>query len=324
MKILVTGSFGNVGSSVLDALVSKKHQITCYDKKTLENLKTSRKYKKFVKIIWGDIRDYKKVESVVENQDVIIHLAAIVPPKTIKNERKTEQVNFGGTKNIVEAIKKQPNKPKLIYTSSVAVYGDVRNKKSPILTEDAPYNPSPSDFYAVTKINSEKLIKKSSIQWSIFRLSYIPNSKQIKLTPLMFRMPLDTPIEFTLSQDCGVALANAVDKKEIWGHIINLGGGKNCQIYYRDYLNKMLPLLGVELLPDSAFSTESFHCCFYKTDEIQKLLKFQKHNFDDLINEMVTNARSKRFWAKLFKPVVRPFLLSLSPFYKENKKSQKK
>ncbi|MGC9779451.1 MAG: NAD(P)-dependent oxidoreductase [Candidatus Heimdallarchaeota archaeon] len=323
MKILVTGAFGNVGESTVKCLLNAEHEITCFDKRTFNTVRTARRFRKKVQTIWGDIQNKKKVERAVEGQELVMHIAAVIPPKANRNQKYTEQVNYGGTINIVDAMLKQPQKPKIIYTSSVAIYGDVRDKETPFVTEDTPFNPSPGDFYAVTKINSEKYIMESGLEYSIFRLSYIPNSKKIQLTPLMFKMPLDTPIEFTHTKDCGLALANAIDKKEIWGEIFNLGGGENCRFYYKDYLSKMLPLMGVELLPDEAFSNEPFHCCFYDTKKLEKLLQFQKHNFDDLLNEMVRNARGKRRLAIAFKPLVKPALLMLSPYYKKNKKRKK-
>ncbi|NHK32311.1 MAG: NAD(P)-dependent oxidoreductase [Asgard group archaeon] len=324
MKILLTGAFGNVGSSTLEALLKKDDlTITCFDKRTLKNMREARKFKKHVQIIWGDIRNKKKVAKAVEDQELVLHVAAVIPPKANKNNKRTEQINFGGTKNIVDAMEKQSKKGKIIYTSSVAVYGDVRHLDNHTIKEDYPFNPSPDDFYAVTKIKAEEYIRSSSLEWTVFRLSYIPNSKKIKLTPLMFKMPLDTPIEMTHTKDCGAALANAIFIDEIWGRIFNLGGGKECQVYYNDFMDKMLPFMGVEKLPDEAYSSEPFHCCFYDTEEIQELLKFQQHNLDNLYEEMVRNAKSKRILAKMFKPLVKPFLLLLSPYYKKNKKLSK-
>lgn len=323
MKILLTGAFGNVGESTLEILLSRNYEITCFDKRTLENARVARRFKRKVeKIIWGDIRDSKKVELAVEGQDLVLHIAAIIPPKANRNFEYTTEVNTGGTINVVNAIKKQSNPPKLIYTSSVAVYGDVRHRKSPLITEEYWINPSPGDHYALTKIDAENYIRKSRLIWAIFRLSYIPNSKKIQLTPLMFRMPLDTPIEFTHTKDTGLALVNAIERKDIWGKIFNLGGGKKCQFVYKEYLDKMLPLLGVEPLPESAFSNEPFHCCYYDTAKLQKMLKFQNHTFDNLLDEMVKNARSKRILARIFKPLVKPVLLMLSPYYRKRNKQK--
>ncbi|MHA1556181.1 MAG: NAD-dependent epimerase/dehydratase family protein [Candidatus Heimdallarchaeota archaeon] len=325
MKVLLTGAFGNVGASTLKYLLEREYEITCFDKSTFETRQTARRFKKSnLRIIWSDIRNKKAVEKAVQDQDLVLHVAAIIPPKANRNNKYTMQVNFGGTKNVVDAIKAQKNPPRLIYTSSVAIYGDVRNKDSPIVKEDLEPNPSPGDHYAVTKLNAEKYIKESGVEYTIFRLSYIPNSQKIKLTPLMFRMPLDTPIEFTHTEDTGLALANAIESKKVMGKTFNLGGGAKCQFYYKDYLERMLPLMGIEMLPDEAFGDDPFHCCYYDTIELNKLLQFQNHTFEDLLQEMVANAQSQRRLAIMFKPFVKPALLALSPYYKKNMRKKKK
>ncbi len=325
MKILLTGAFGNVGTSTLKYLLEREYEIICFDKLTFETRQAARRFKKSdIRITWSDIRNKKAVDKAVQGLDVVMHFAAIIPPKANRNNEYTMQVNFGGTKNIVDAIKVQNDPPKLIYTSSVAIYGDVRNKDSPIVKEDLEPNPSPGDHYAVTKLNAEKYIKESGIEYTIFRLSYIPNSQKIKLTPLMFRMPLDTPVEFTHTEDTGLALANAIETEKVWGKIFNLSGGAKCRFYYKDYLERMLPLMGIEMLPDAAFGDDPFHCCYYDTTELNKLLQFQNHTFEDLLQEMVANAKNQRRLATMFKPFVKPVLLALSPYYKKNMQKKKK
>ncbi|HUT82316.1 MAG TPA: NAD(P)-dependent oxidoreductase [Candidatus Bathyarchaeia archaeon] len=325
MKVLLTGAFGNVGTSTLEALLKKStDEITCFDKPTIATRKESRKYKGQIKVIWGDLRNPKKVAKAVENQDVVLHIGAIIPPKANRSRKETNDINFGGTKNIVDAINKQTNKPKLVYTSSIAVYGDVRHLGTHTVSIEQPFNPSPHDHYAVTKIKSEEYIRNSGVEYIIYRLSYIPNAEKMSLTPLMFRMPLDTPIEFTHTKDTGLALANTVDNKDMWNNIYNLGGGKSCQLYYREFLEKMLPLMGVGMLPEEAFSKEPFHCCFYDTTDLQKKLKFQEHDMKSLLDDMVANTKAARVFAKIFKPIVRPFLLMLSPYYAKNKRMNRK
>ena len=326
MKILLTGAFGNVGASTLEYLVERDYEITCFDKSSTATRRTARKFKqkKNINIIWSDLRNKVAVEKAIQGQDIVLHIGAIIPPKANRNIRYTREVNYTGTKNIVNAIKKQAIQPRLLYTSSVAIYGDVRKNKSPLLREDAKPNPSPGDYYAYTKIDAENYILAAGIEYVIFRLSYIPNTEKISLTPLMFKMPLDTPIEFTHTKDTGLAIANAIETEEVWGKIFNLGGGKKCQFLYREYLDKMLPLMGVEILPDEAFSTDPFHCCYYDTTKLNELLDYQHHTFNDLLEEMVTNAKAQRILAKIFKPLVKPALLLLSPYYSEFKKEQAK
>ncbi|MHA1211451.1 MAG: NAD-dependent epimerase/dehydratase family protein, partial [Candidatus Heimdallarchaeota archaeon] len=122
MKILLTGAFGNIGTSTLKELVRRDHEIRCFDIPTKQNKKKARKFRKFrsrIEIIWGDLRKLADVERAVQGVDRIIHLAAIIPPLANNHPEIAEPVNVGGTKNILIAMGKQEKPPKLLYSSSV-------------------------------------------------------------------------------------------------------------------------------------------------------------------------------------------------------------
>ena len=155
MNILVTGAFGNVGLSTIDELIKRNHQVRVIERYNKNNRKIAKKYKSNLEIIWGDLKNYNDVKKAVEGQDIVIHLAAIIPPLADVNPNLAESVNVGGTKNILEAIKEQLHKPKVIFTSSIAVYGDRRY--NPMIDVNDPLAPSKGDYYAVTKISAENL-----------------------------------------------------------------------------------------------------------------------------------------------------------------------
>jgi len=64
---------------------------------------------------------------VAERPDLIFHLAAIVSGEAEADFEKGYRVNLDGTRELLEAIrlegKKSPYKPKLVFTSSIAVFG---------------------------------------------------------------------------------------------------------------------------------------------------------------------------------------------------------
>ena len=71
-----------------------------------------KKFKKFkIKKFKGDVRNRKDVFNwVLRNKiEIIIHLAAVVPIKIVnQNKKKALEINFVGTKNVVDAsIKKK-------------------------------------------------------------------------------------------------------------------------------------------------------------------------------------------------------------------------
>ena len=69
MKVLLTGAFGNVGSSALDELLERGHQVRCFDVKTRENVKAARKIKGKAEVFWGDLRHPEDVNAAVEEVD---------------------------------------------------------------------------------------------------------------------------------------------------------------------------------------------------------------------------------------------------------------
>ncbi|MGC9779450.1 MAG: NAD(P)-dependent oxidoreductase [Candidatus Heimdallarchaeota archaeon] len=320
MRILITGAFGSLGLSTLNYLRKTKHHITCFVRKTRKSKRLARKFRDF-KIIYGDIRNYNDVSLATNNQDLILHFAAIVPPRfNYETLEFSRGVNVNGTKNIVETIQKRSNSPALIFPSSVAVFGDVRDRGACILAPEEPTNPNEDDIYAQQKVEAELLISNSNLKWSIFRFGFMPNVSSLKFDPMMFDVPLDTNMEIIHVRDAALAIVNALEKIEIWGKILHIAGGINCRLTYKEFIGGMLEAMGIGSLPDQAFGDNDFHCAFFDTDFSQKLLNYQTNSYDDLIDEMKKNAGIIRYLAKAFRSIVKLYLLSKSPYYKRKRK----
>ncbi|MFX1567080.1 MAG: NAD-dependent epimerase/dehydratase family protein [Promethearchaeota archaeon] len=318
MKVLLTGAFGNVGLSTLKEMLNRNYDIRIFDIKNKRNKRLAIKYKKDVEIFWGDLRNYKDVEHAISNIDVIVHVAAIIPPLADKKPKFAKAVNVGGTENIVKAMENQPKKPKLIFTSSVAIYGD--RLENPLITPDDTPNPNDDDEYAKQKIQCEEIIKNSSLDWAIFRLTYITSLNKLKMDPLMFEMPLNTCIEICDTNDVGLALANAVKSKKIWGEVMHIAGGDRCRISYREYVKEMLDIFGIrfEDIPEIAFRQDrGFHCGFMTTDKSQALLNYQRYTLDDYFNAVRKKVAFSRFFMMMFRPIAQKYLLNKSHYYKE-------
>ncbi|NHJ06163.1 MAG: NAD(P)-dependent oxidoreductase [Candidatus Heimdallarchaeota archaeon] len=321
MNIMITGSFGSLGTHVLDFLINSNHKIRCFSTKSRKSRMMAKKYHQNVEIIYGDIRNYEEVKKAVSGQDLILHFAAIVPPRfNYEPLDYSTQVNVTGTKNILNAMKEQKTPPKIFYPSSVAVFGDVRDRGACIITSDEPTNPNDDDIYAQQKVLSEEAIQNSGFQWSIFRFGFMPNTKELKFDPLMFEVPLDTNMEVIHPQDAALAIVNALDKKEIWNKIFHIAGGEKCRLTYKEFVGEMLKAMGIGSLPDNAFGSNDFHCAFFDTSESQNLLNYQKHTFNDIIKEMKENNKILSFFARMFRLIVKTYLLKKSPYYKKKRK----
>ena len=109
-------------------------------------------------------------------------------------------------------------------------------------------------------------------------------------------------------------------KSDIWGKIWLVGGGKECQVHYNDYVNVIMERMGIGKLPAEAFTTEQYLTDWLDTTESEALLHYQRHTYTDIINEMAAAADPGPV-AHLLMPVLRPFvrksLLKMSPYLKK-------
>ncbi|MFX1356143.1 MAG: NAD-dependent epimerase/dehydratase family protein [Promethearchaeota archaeon] len=325
LKVLLIGASGTVGREAFTELFIKKrdYEISLLLRDSRKNRKMFNPFRKDINIFWGDIRHYDVVEKAVSSQDIVIHVAAVLPDISLKKPQSAFDTNLGGTKNIVNAMLNQSTRPSLIYTSSVAVYGD--RLKNPIIKISDPIEENSHDVYTNTKIEAEKLIQNSGLKYCIFRLTYVVATNVLKFRRIMFYMPLKTSIEIIHAKDSGLALVNAIGSNRIWGKTFNLSGGKNCQIIYEDHLNDILDIMGFgrNFLPKIAFAEKDFHSGFFdlmETQKTQELLNFQRYTLEDFYSEVKDWIGIRRFFIPLVKPIIRWFILRKSKFYRINKK----
>lgn len=324
MKVLLTGAFGNVGRSTLNQILEKNHEVTILEVMNGKNKSLYKRYRKWVNIVWGDIRDPELVGRAVHGKDAVVHLAAVIPPMADLKPDLARSVNVEGTRTIVQAIELQEKKPKLLFSSSVAVYGD--RLQNPMIELHDEINPNSFDGYAKNKVEAEAIIRNSSIDWSILRLTFIVPPASFKIDRMMFEMPLATSIEVCDTKDVGLAFVNALERNDISGQTFHIAGGQKCRTSYGNYINRMMELFGVgrDQLPVEAFSKRGYHCGFMNTDNSREKLSYQVHTLEDHFNEVRERMRLYRFLARMIRPF-RPALISWianrSPYYREWKKN---
>ena len=152
MDILVVGGAGYVGGGIVD-LLSKKHNVTVYDSLIYEN-----SFRKDVDFIFGDIRDYKKLNPILNNYDAVIWLAALVGDGACAiNPTLTHEINAETVSNLTKNFS-----GKIVFLSTCSVYG----AQDGILNEDSSVNPLSE--YASSKLKAEKYLEDSDA--IIFRL----------------------------------------------------------------------------------------------------------------------------------------------------------
>jgi len=321
MKVLLTGAFGNVGQSTLQEMIKQGHSVRCFDLKTKANEGIARKFGKQIEVVWGDLRCPEDVQAAVHGREVVVHLAFIIPKlsatgiESESNPGWAYEVNVGGTRNLLKAMAALPKPPRIIFTSSLHVYGRTQDQPPPRTALDPV---QPLEHYTRHKIECEQMIKASSLQWTILRLAATLPVRLI-LDPGMFDVPLDNRIEFVHTRDVGLAITNAINSEDIWGKTLLIGGGPSCQFYYRDLVQQILEAIGIGMLPEQAFASIPFCTDWLDTAESQQLLHYQQHTLDDYIQDLLTLLSYKRHLIRLFRPMVRYWLLRKSPYWQRSR-----
>jgi len=162
---LVTGGAGFIGSHLCNSLIEEQHQVInidnfspFYDPKIKNNNVKSLINHKNYKLYDVDIRDKNELKKVFEHHhiDAVIHLAALAGVRpSIQNPVLYEEVNVGGTINILDCLKDY-GISKLIFGSSSSVYGNC--DFSHPFKEDQAIGPLISP-YAITKKSAEDYCK---------------------------------------------------------------------------------------------------------------------------------------------------------------------
>ena len=126
---LVTGGAGFIGSNLCQAILEMGYKVRC-----LDNLSTGKKSNmdEFFDnpdftFIEGDIRDLDTCIKACEGVDFVLNQAAWGSvPRSIEMPLLYEDINIGGTLNMMEAARRCGVK-KFVYASSSSVYGDEPN-----------------------------------------------------------------------------------------------------------------------------------------------------------------------------------------------------
>jgi D-erythronate 2-dehydrogenase len=203
MRIVITGGAGFIGRKLARALLERGELATAagrqpvdslvlFDVVHAEGLPADRR----LQTITGDITDAAEVRRLI-GDDVggVFHLAAIVSADAEQNFDLGMAVNLGGTRNVLEACRALPQPVRLVFASSVAVYG---GEVQGVLDDGTILTPQTS--YGVQKAAGELLLndysRKGFVDGRALRLPTIvvrpgkPNKAASTFASSIIREPL--------------------------------------------------------------------------------------------------------------------------------------
>ena len=145
MKVLIIGGGGMVGQKLARRLV-KDGRLADKEISSLvlhDVVEPQRPDAPFaVSTVVGDLSLPGEAEKLIADKpDMIFHLAAIVSGEAEQDFDKGYRINMDGTRYLLEAVRAAGNKPRLVFTSSIAVFG-------------APFPEAIDDEYFTTPLTS--------------------------------------------------------------------------------------------------------------------------------------------------------------------------
>jgi len=169
--ILITGSNGEIGKSLIDKL-SKNNTIIALD--------VNHNSKSNIETIKGSILDNNILNKINNKYKLseIYHLAAILSTKAQKNPSLSNEVNYNGTINLLELARLQAKRYnhsiKFFFPSSIAIYNMLNSDLNNNINEkDNIHNPITE--YGQAKLKCEKIgIEKYLIKDVDFRCIRFP------------------------------------------------------------------------------------------------------------------------------------------------------
>ncbi len=161
MNILVTGGAGFLGQQLIASVLARgglcldgsdqprmPDRITCFDQ-TEGRLTDPRVFN-----VAGDIADPATLARLIDAETrVVVHLAAVVSGTAEADFDLGMRVNIDGTRYLLEACRARATRPRLLLSSSLAVFGG----ELPAVVDDA-VAPTPQGSYGVQKLIGEWLV----------------------------------------------------------------------------------------------------------------------------------------------------------------------
>jgi UDP-glucose 4-epimerase len=127
VRVLITGGAGFIGSHLCDALVSEGEEVTILDNLSSGSKKNITHLEGKIKLVQGDIRDQKLVESLVAENNLILHMAASLGVNNIlENPIESISTNFYGSELVLKSSAKYDKR--LIIASTSEIYGKNPNQ----------------------------------------------------------------------------------------------------------------------------------------------------------------------------------------------------
>jgi UDP-glucose 4-epimerase len=263
-KYLVTGGAGFIGGHLAEALLRAGHEVRVFDDFSSGKQTNLSEIAKQVEIINGDLRDAASVAKAARGVDGIFHQGAVASvPQSIREPQRTNDINVGGTLNVLVAARDLGVR-RVVMASSSSVYGN-----SAVLPKVETMPIDPLSPYALQKAAGELYwrmfyplygLETVALRYfNVFGPRQDPASEYAPVIPRFITRILrgEAPTvygdglqsrDFVFVQNAVAANLAAIEApKSACGQAYNIGGGS--AISLNDLVAKINSILGTNLMP---------------------------------------------------------------------------
>ena len=173
-KIVIVGALGYLGTELCKLYSGESwfHNIVAIDTRFVS--KRVNQLKQWnIKFYQGEILDKEFLNRILNNADVVHHLAGVTNVAYIKKnsdpslDERIKKIAIEGTNNVLKAM---PDKCKIIFPSTHVIYEGLKETKKNLQEND---EPCPILAYSSSKVQNEKDIKNSKKNYVILRLGSV-------------------------------------------------------------------------------------------------------------------------------------------------------
>lgn len=243
--VLVTGGAGFIGAYLVKRLIDSNINVTIIDNlKDVGGISYIHPKANFINSDICDTSLYLKLSEL--NIDTVYHLAAQSAGEPSYDEPKHDILTNSYGTYLISKFCRENNIKRLIYTSTVAVYG---NSNGGMIDEETKINPD--SIYGVSKYSGElfikQMLKETDTKYTIFRVfnTYGPGENLNfqkkgmisiyigylwKKEPICIKGSLNRYRDFTFIEDNIDALISCYDKSISYGETYNLSSGNKITV----------------------------------------------------------------------------------------------
>ncbi|WP_416176254.1 NAD-dependent 4,6-dehydratase LegB [Clostridium sp.] len=258
-KVLVTGSEGFIGSHLTEKLVKLGAEVTALVQYNSFNnwgwIDTfDKNIRDSINVVTGDVREYDGMKRIINGQDVVFHLAALIAiPYSYLSPMAYVKTNVEGTTNVLEACREY-NVEKVVHTSTSETYGTALYV--PIDEKHPMQGQSP---YSASKIGADKIAESfyRSFNLPVATIrpfnTYGPRQSARAVIPTIISQILSgkkqiklgslTPTrDFNYVKDTADAFIKVAECDKTVGQVLN--AGSNNEISIGDLASKICDIIG--------------------------------------------------------------------------------